>query len=58
MRDVRALWLAVHNDPKRSVADLSSEFYFAVGEIMEGRSLHDLPLRNIDRARVVAHAED
>lgn len=58
MRDIRALWFAVHNDPKFSVTDLSPEFYYAVGELLEGRTLHALNLRKIDRVRVAQHAEE
>lgn len=55
---VRALWFAVQNDPKRSVEDAAPEFYFAVGELLEGRSLKQLTLRVIDRERVIAHTEE
>lgn len=58
LRDIRALWFAVHNDPKFSVTDLSPEFYYAVGEILEGRPVRALNLRKIDRERVAQHAEE
>lgn len=58
MRDIRALWHAVHNDPHKTVEELSAEFYFAVGDILEGRTLQSLTLHKIDRARVTAHAEE
>jgi hypothetical protein len=55
---VRALWFAVQNDPKKSVEDVAAEFYFAVGELLEGRALKQLQLRHIDRDRALAHAEE
>lgn len=58
LRDIRAVWFAVQNDPNKTVADVAAEFYYAVGEILEGRTLRSLSLRNIDRARVIAHAEE
>ena len=58
LRDVRAVWFAVHNDPNRTIAEVAPEFYYVVGEILEGRNLRSLSLRNIDRARVLAHAEE
>lgn len=58
LRDIRALWFAVHNDPKHSVADLAAEYYYAVGEVLEGRPLRTLNLRKIDRERVLQHAEE
>lgn len=58
MRNIQALWFAVHNDPRKTVNELSAEFYYAVGEVLEGRSLASLTLRNIDRERVLAHAEE
>lgn len=58
LHDIKALWFAVMNDPNKTVAELSAEFYFAVGEVLEGRTLRSLTLRNIDRERVIAHAEE
>ena len=58
LRDIRAVWFAVQNDPNKTIADVAAEFYYAVGEILEGRTLRSLSLRNIDRERVLAHAEE
>ena len=58
LSDIRALWHAVHNDPHKSVEDLAAEFYFAVGDILEGRPLKSLTFQKIDRERVLAHAEE
>ena len=57
LRDVQVLWLAVMNDP-RPVADLAPEFYFKVGELMEGKRLADLTYHAISRDRVLSHAKD
>lgn len=58
LRDIRALWHAVHNDPHKSVEDLAAEFYFAVGDVLEGRTLKNVTLHKINRERVIAHAEE
>ena len=58
LRDIRAVWFAVQNDPNKTITDVAAEFYYAVGEILEGRTLRSLTLRNIDRERVLAHAEE
>ena len=58
LRDIRALWHAVHNDPHKTVDELAAEFYFAVGDVLEGRTLRSLTLHKIDRERVDAHAEE
>lgn len=58
LRDISALWLAVHNDPRKTVAELASEFYFAVGEVLEGKTLKSLTLLKIDKERLQAHSED
>ncbi len=58
LRDIRALWCAVHNDPNHSITDLAAEFYYAVGEVLEGRGATALELRKIDRDRVAQHAEE
>jgi len=55
---VRALWFAVQNDPKATVEDVASEFYFAVGELLEGKAIDAITLRTIDRERVRAHTEE
>lgn len=52
---VRALWLAVHNDPDSSVQDLAGEFYFAVGQLLEGRALEQIEFQKINRTRVLEH---
>lgn len=57
-KNARALWFAVNNDPNQSINDLAAEFYFAFGELIEGKSLRALTLRKIDRERVLAHAEE
>jgi hypothetical protein len=57
-RDIKAAWLAVHNDPTRSVDSLAAEFFFMVGDIMEGRPLRTLKFTNINRDRALAHAEE
>ena len=69
MRDIRAVWAAVQNDPHKVVACpcnnkecaakyLSDEFYFIIGDLLEGRPLKSLDFHKIDRARVLAHAEE
>lgn len=55
---VRALWLAVHNDPDRSVQDLSVEFFFAVGRLLEGESLEKLELRLISLKRAYPYLKE
>lgn len=58
LRDIRALWFAVMNDPKHSVSDLSAEFYFKVGELIEGKPLAGLTYHQISKERVLEHAKD
>ena len=55
---IRALWLAVQNDPERTVQDAAAEFYYAVGELLEGKPLDKIELRKIDRRRVVQHIKE
>lgn len=58
LRDIRALWFGVHNDPNHSVSQLAAEFYFKVGELLEGKSLTQLTYHGIDKERVLEHVED
>ena len=58
LSSIRALWLAVHNDPDSSVRDLADEFYFAVGQLLEGRVLEQIEFQKIDKSRVQAHAQE
>lgn len=58
LKYIRALWFGVHNDPNHTVADLASEFYSKVGEILEGKSLKQLTYYRIDLKRVLEHVEE
>lgn len=58
LRDIRAVWYAVTNDPHNSVEALASEFYFIVGDLLEGKPLNTLPFLRISKERVLAYAED
>jgi hypothetical protein len=72
LRDIRAVWAAIQNDPHKVVACpcnnkecvakhqqyLADEFYFIIGDLLEGRPLKSLEFHKIDRARVLAHAEE
>jgi hypothetical protein len=58
LREIRALWFGVHNDPKHSISDLAEEFYFKVGELLEGKTLKQLTYHGIDKERVLEHVED
>lgn len=55
---VRALWFAVHNDPERSVQDLAVEFFFAVGQLLEGVPLEQVQMNKISRERVLQHVKE
>ena len=65
--EVRALWLAVHNDPNlllenpppdRGPRGVSGEFYFAIGELLEGKSIEQIQLNQIDRVRALRHVRE
>jgi hypothetical protein len=58
LKNIRALWLAVYNDPDHTLAEVSVEFYDKVGELLEGKSLDQLTYYNINKERVLQHAED
>ena len=58
MASVRALWLAVQNEPDRSVQDMAAEFYFAVGKLLEGMQLEEIELHTIDPKRVFPHIKE
>lgn len=58
LKDIRALWFGVHNDPNHSVTDLAAEFYYKVGELLEGKPLRQLTYYSIDKNRVLEHVED
>lgn len=55
---IRALWLAVYNDPDTSVHDVSGEFFSAVGKLLEGRSLEQIEFQLINKRRVLEHVEE
>ena len=60
---VRALWLAVQNEPNKSYQDMERdgtfrEFYGAVGELLEGKTLEEIELHKIDPKRVYPHIKE
>lgn len=61
---VRALFLAVMNEPKLQVKDPEApfyagcEFYSAVGDILEGKSLKEIEFSLIPRDKVLALLKD
>ncbi len=55
---IRALWLAIQNDPDLSVQDAAVEFFYAVGALLEGRALSQIELRKLNRGRVSQHFKE
>lgn len=58
---VKALWFAVNNDPNNSVQDLASDFYFAIGQVLEGVSIEHIVsegVGKIDGRRVLQHMKE
>ena len=58
LMDIRALWFAVHNDPKFPVDALATEFFFAVGDVFEGKHIENIETHKIDKARVLRHVRE
>jgi len=56
--NVRTLWLAIHNDPELTVAAVSVEFYYAIGELLEGKSLSQIEMHKINKTRVLRYARE
>lgn len=46
---IRVLWFTAHNSSSDG-QKLYAEFYHAVGDLLEGRQVEELELKNIDRA--------
>lgn len=55
---IRALWLAIQNDPELSVQDGAVEFFYTVGALLEGKALSQIELRKLDRTRVLQHFKE
>lgn len=55
---VRALYLAVYNDPDVTLQEVAVEFYGAVGEVLEGKSLKQIEFNKIRRDKVLALLKD
>jgi hypothetical protein len=55
---IRSVWLAIQNDPELNVADAAVEFYYAIGELLEGKAIQQIEFRKIDRKRVLQHHKD
>jgi hypothetical protein len=58
LASIRALWFAVYNDPDTSVHDVAAEFYSAVGQLLEGRSLEQMDFQFINKDRVLEHVRE
>lgn len=56
---LRALFLAVHNDPNITVVAgrVGTNFFSVVGEVLEGRTFEQLDLYAIDPKRVLLHVK-
>jgi len=55
---VRALYLAVYNEPDLPLDAVAAEFYASVGEILEGKPLRNIEFNKIPRERVLALAKE
>jgi len=58
LKSIRDLWLAVHNDHNRTIGDQSVEFYYKIGELLEGKDIEKLVFKTIDGARVARQTKD
>ena len=58
LKNIRALWLAVYNDPEHTLAEVAVEFYDKIGELLEGKGLEQLTYYTIDKQRVLQHAQE
>jgi len=58
LASIRALWLAVYNDPDSSVQDAAVEFYHAVGQLLEGRPLEQMEFQKINKEHVLEHVQE
>jgi hypothetical protein len=56
--NIRALWLAIQNDPDHTVQDVAVEFFYAIGDLLEGKGLEQLDFQVIDRKRVLQHHKE
>lgn len=55
---IRALYLAVFNDPDVALQDVAVEFYGAVGEVLEGKTPKQIEFNKIRRDKVLALLKD
>ena len=58
LKNIRDLWLAVHNDPDHTVQQTAHEFFWLVGDLLEGRQLEQLDFQTVSRKRVLAQAKE
>ena len=53
-RELRALWRAVNDDPSFTHEMVSTEFFDAIGDLLEGKTIAQLRLRLINRDKIYA----
>lgn len=58
LRGIRDLWLSVHNDHEKTIGDQAAEFFYKVGELLEGKNLDKLEFKAIDKARVIRQIKE
>jgi len=57
LKDIRALHIGGYNSPV-AIEKVSTEFFYAVGDVLEGVALEALELKHIDKAEVLREKED
>lgn len=54
---IKTLWLALQNEPL-TAAEMGGEFYIAVGEILEGKTLNQLEFNKINKQRILQYFKE
>lgn len=57
VKAVRVLWVTAHNSSTEG-QKLYAEFYHAVGDLLEGRKVEELELKNIEREEFLREFKD
>ncbi len=61
LNDIRAVWLAVYNDPAHTQKEIGADFVDIVGELLEGKTFDQIEwskYHTISEERVRQHAKE
>jgi len=58
LKNIRDIWLAINNDPNQTVESCATEFFYTVGDLLEGKYVEQLYFHKINKDRVMRQIKE